>query len=830
MKKNAIKVLGLLLCACLVFACVGCERTGPAVTTEEKNKVWSTYNTEKVIRATDRNAGYTEMPAAISIAMMKNEAEGAQLIITAYEAVSEFSLTPSALSDGKGNTISSDAISIYQQKYVHMRNKYDTEYAFLQAGDYVPDMLLPMDIAVAYKENKIAANNNQGITVEVKTTHETVPGTYTGSFVLDIDGNETSIPVSVEVWDIAYQGKRDFQSSFVLYPHRLLSGEYNNSEETINAYVDLLADYKVNTLVRRGNSYLPDSDSWVEREAELIKNDNYNSIYIPCELPLNYVVYNSLGPTTTALQCTQYIKALAKASSETEILTDYAYFYPFSTDEADLTPANWAASEEIFKPGGEIDKTLQLAIDELMDEGFFETVSQDLGDKIKASILDIPAIFVNVAVKDSWIESLNAVFCPYQSVFDNMSAVQKYQDAAAEYTNGKIWTYTCVGPAHPYANFHIDNALVGVRASAWMNKAYEINGFLYWAVNFYKSRDDSTYIDVYENPNRAGDVSGDGYLLYPGRYYNSSKPFASVRLTAYRDSMDDYDMLRVYENLLEEYAAKYGITINTHDYVNDLYDSLFEGAIFNTNQSFLVSARNELAKRILALKNNDHLLVHRQNRPGVNQSDVYSANAQMEINGQTVSGTAAAYGYKYTVVRAAGQAVTANVKTAIDEYQVLVYNNHSLINFQNTQSLSVSTDSTFVAGDDKIDVTIKSRYAGAPGVVDGATQRFIPNLTIQSGDLSGTKELYLSLKNTGTNSFEYSVDLMMGNSAVNVGNYYSSTGKDTQTLRIASDSIDWSKVTAIRIGFVNIKLGEDGSQSLFEARNFELTGVWASKT
>ena len=128
------------------------------------------------------------------------------------------------------------------------------------------------------RRGTIAAGENQGITVEVTTTKSTVPGTYTGVFVLDLDGQKQEIPVTVEVWDILYEGRRSFQSSFLLYRNTLVSGEYEASDELVERYTDFLLDYNVNTYV------IKDAYTVEEEVAELVRlfeNENYNSFCIP---------------------------------------------------------------------------------------------------------------------------------------------------------------------------------------------------------------------------------------------------------------------------------------------------------------------------------------------------------------------------------------------------------------------------------------------------------------------------------------------------------------------------------------------------------------------
>ena len=143
-----------------------------------------------------------------------------------------------------------------------------------------------------------------------------------------------------------------------------------------------------------------------------------------------------------------------------------------------------------------------------------------------------------------------------------------------------------------------------------MEKAFGLTGYLYYAYNMATQfrLSEEVYTDVYENPLRYEEVPGDGYLVYPGRFYNSKTPFASLRLLSYRDSQDDYDMLCIYENLVNEYAKKHSVEVSFSSLVNDLYADIFQGAIYYEQDRLLFEAREELANRILSLKNEDKLI------------------------------------------------------------------------------------------------------------------------------------------------------------------------------------------------------------------------------
>ncbi len=567
--------------------------------------IWSTYNTTKVIQQANRNDSYERLPPELSVQMMKNEYEGAQLIITAEQDIT-YLLAAGTLKNENGDIFPAENIQIYHQKYQTIAKNFNGDQAF-QSGDSIPDMLLPMDIAAEYQENTIAANCNQGITVEF-CSQDVPAGIYTGSFTLDISGEQIRIPVAVEVWDIQYQGRRQFHSCFILYRDELFVSEFRCSDQLVDTYVNKLLDYKVNTYVIQDNT----PAQFVEQTKQLFENNNYNAIAIPCRFPWDFHTYENGEVTEAAQEAADYIKALAKASTPEHNYISYAYLYLSHLDEADVIEGRQELSEAFLKDGGDYQQLLQLAVSQLKEEGWFHSQTEEFAAQTEQAILQLPPVFTNVNYVPQWVGTLNATFCPYLSVYDDTAVLNRYQEAAADRSFGKLWLYTCCGPTDPFPTFHIDDGTLDKRICGWMMKAYDISGYLYYKVNNYAylmSGPDEAYIDVYATPARYYDVNGDGFLLYPGRYYGSDQPFATVRLAAYRDGMDEYDMLCIYETLLKQYAKEHKLSdFDFRTYVEDLYHSLFSGVVANQDAAALYDARAELANRILALQKEDTLL------------------------------------------------------------------------------------------------------------------------------------------------------------------------------------------------------------------------------
>ena len=826
MKGYFKKVTSSLLAVLTMVSIVGCDdKSSPQgngsdepPTSDETvaaTEIWSTYSTVKVPQ--NRNLDvYEKQDAEIYLSMMKDETEGTQLVITAGQDISSYELVEAELSDGKGNTISTDQIDVYHQKYVHINKMFNINNTTYRAGDRLPDMLLPMETAVEYKENTVKKGENQGITVEITTTSDTVPGIYSGVFTLKMDGKTKKIPATVEVWDIEYEGRRTFQSCFLIYRSYLAQGEYEATDEMMDSYVQFLLDYKINPdYVQRsdlGYNNIDDFTSYIEKYFE---NDNFNSIVIPVHLAFPFEHNNSNADSVI-----EYVKKLVEISTPETNYVDYSYIYPSGYDEADIHEELKDDAIRVFQEGGDYQRMLERAVvecDEALDV-LQEKYGKAFRKQIEQSILDIPAIFTNVNFIEEYVGELNSVFCPYLNLFGDDIAAQKYQAAAEDDTNGDLWAYTCCGPTNPYPTFHLDDFNLGTRVSGWMEKKYKINGYLYWAVNLYEpsgNHDVEDFIDPYDTPDRASDCHGDGFLLYPGKYYDSDSPFASLRLVNYRDSMDDYDMLCVYEQLLSEWAAAYGTSVNFDDYVNDLYTSLFDEAIYYQDDSLVYMAREELANRILTLQNSDGLLVKSEiSADGqTTESEIYSTVKTLKINGETVQGTASGTGYKYIVSTATGAGEkTLKIESASKAY-VYTLNQSGAANMQSFNK----NDTTIVtATANGADVTIKAENKGT----EAQTTAFRPYAEFALSDFAGAKELIFVIKNTTDREIEANVQLA-GDVRETVGGIYLRAGEEKEyRIQLSGISEDvLNGATHVRIAFANTQNGVLQQDRMFTIGN-----------
>ncbi|MCQ2449130.1 MAG: DUF4091 domain-containing protein [Clostridia bacterium] len=805
MPKYVLKLISLALCVCFILC--GCQKGGQKAAEKGGELLWSAYSTVKVLQNKKEKDYYEHLKGEINVSLCKAETEDGQIIISPNKDIKSFELKTADLKDKNGNVFAKENISVFVQKYITVTSNTNINNENFIVGDRVPDMLLPMEKSIEFKENSIKAGTNQGITVSFKADEKTVPSQYSGTFTVVLDGKNYNVPVTVNVWDINLGQKRDFQSSFLIYSHNLLAGEYEASEELIERYQKFFLDYKVDTYVIRNDDSV---DKLVKEATTFFDNNNYNSICIPCILSQDYTF---TSPQADAIA--DYVKAIVKISTDQKRYYKYLYLYATAFDEVDVYNENYANFERVFKKDGEWTKTCEKVLSAVREMKEYKAFSPQIRAEIDKSIIELPCVIPVVNFTESWTRDLVCTFCPYISQFDSAAQAAQYQKQAKNNAHGNLWTYTCSGPINPYPTFHIDDYNLGTRVSGWMENKYDVNGYLYWAVDSFECVGVPNWreTDVYNTDVRASTVSGDGYLCYPGRYYGSEYPFASVRLAAFRDSMDDYDMLSLYKEMLAEKCAEYGIKADVNSAVTDLFDHLFTGTIYNTDDAVLFESREILANRILALQSADGVFALNEN----GKTNIYSASANLKTD-RTAAQEKLGKCYRYSVENTENQSVSI---TASGNGYAAAY----FVPFVKTvtvTSVSKNNDSEAAVKGNGFAAVIRSEEKQT----SGASQRFKPYVEFAASDLKGVKKICFNMKKSTPEDISGYVFVVSNEGiATECGSFYVYEAESKVVVDVAADE-------ATQNGFANaagIKFAFDNSDkdgNLLKDKAFEISDVY----
>lgn len=170
----------------------------------------------------------------------------------------------------------------------------------------------------------------------MKTEKETPAGEYTGAFSLSLDGQKYDVPVTVTVWDFTVPDEVHARNSFYLFQDELSNGQWDNTKESYQKYVDYFLDYRISTTEIASLDY--NTEDWVEQVKKYAADPRVTS-------------YNVHGDGHYGMTL---LKALIENSTPELNLLDKAFFYLFDEPYTMLEQA----SETYYR---KIDELIALA-------------------------------------------------------------------------------------------------------------------------------------------------------------------------------------------------------------------------------------------------------------------------------------------------------------------------------------------------------------------------------------------------------------------------------------------------------------------------------------
>jgi hypothetical protein len=109
-----------------------------------------------------------------------------------------------------------------------------------------------------------------------------------------------------------------------------------------------------------------------------------------------------------------------------------------------------------------------------------------------------------------------------------------------------------------------------------MQYDYEVDGNLYWCVNYWTYKSFEYWEEAYIYPD--GAVS-EGKLLYPGERFGIAGPLSTLRLESIREGQEDYEYLWMMEQKILEYNEANGTDYDPDELMAWIYEGLYKGAV-----------------------------------------------------------------------------------------------------------------------------------------------------------------------------------------------------------------------------------------------------------
>ena len=570
-------IAGLLILSILGHFVAGC------IIKDKKKKecvdIWFDTATAKIFR--QENVEDKSLKT-LSISMAKNEYEGGQLLMYAKEDVNEYRVEVSDLVCGN-NIIEKENVSIYNVKYINsdgVATKYLNDS--LPQDSEMPDAILPFKTAEEFGENRITKGNNQAVYIEVYTPKTVPSGLYKGKIKLYVDGYDYYMTISVNVHDYVLPDEPSMMNYMALWDSsQFAAAELSSAPEMEVAYFEALLKYRM-------SSMLPfNGEGGIPRYIELLRKyytsegfSCYKFFYEP-----THSVYNGEIIAVNLPLLKDYLKAVAKASIEDRV--DYlkkAIFY-FSTSIDEPSESSWPLVRLFSTTIAAFLKDVAVELDtELVSETNYDFYVSN----VRESLVSIP----NTLPCAASIEKLELEDCADITAINGLQLFNTQADRDKYLAEGReTWFYTCIGPQYPYPNLLANNYLTSVREISWMQRCYGIDGFLVWSTANYTTSDNGGK-PVVDNYTSLGDTMtgvSDGKIFYPGYPYDIFGPVASLRAVAYRDGVEDYEILNEIYNKYKE------VGLDATSVMQEYYDYLFSGVIPNFDADFYGIRENTIS-------------------------------------------------------------------------------------------------------------------------------------------------------------------------------------------------------------------------------------------
>lgn len=511
-------------------------------------KCWYTHSFTK----TDPNAPKDTGLYSYTVYMAKNETESAGFVISASEDKTGLSVEVSELVSEDGSVIQGEVL---RQYYI---NCGGTDY---------PDPVAPMtDIT---REFDVAEGKSQAMLIQFNTNKDTAPGRYEG--IVSVKCGEDTVKqlrIAVNVWDITLP--EGFTSECVMgmgwgdiyrFDPQLGENDY------YRIYYDALLDYGVNAYE------LPYDIRSAEGQA-----------YMSDPRVRSFRVNYSSNDDTMR----EYYQVL----SSNEEWMEKAYFYPYD-EPSSVDALNSMAAK-----------------------------CQRIQNLCPGVRIVVP-FFVNTSISNkedqiAFMEKYVDIWCPKSFCFtkkeDNVEGMkllynQKQERRFPEFgermksfvdEGDDLWWYVCWEPGLPYLNMYVDMTGLQNRLLFWQQKQYNVNGFLYWYINYWSRIENpwnsmATVGTHYETGKTwlSDSVFGDGSLIYPGSEVGVTGPCSSMRLESVRDGLEEFELF----TMLEQVSGREAVD----SIIAKVSKSIVE---FTDDEDAFAAARIELGNALeAALKN-----------------------------------------------------------------------------------------------------------------------------------------------------------------------------------------------------------------------------------
>jgi len=498
---------------------------------------------------------------AYKIKLARSEYESCQVFLASETDMAGLTIELSEFEHeyGEGTLEAELLIHYYYQFGVHSNTLRESGEETVDY-DFHAEPLLPLADSFEVK-----AGTNQGFHINVKTDENTPAGMYKATLtVRDADGNAVKqATVYTYVWDFTLPVTPYSASAFSI-------GWYD-----IHAFTPGLSD--------------GDDAQTYAKYYEFLLDNNCTAYTMPYKVTDPRADAVMSDPRVTYFTAMGGDNAYPTAQSDEEIK---AFYDKINTNPVWKDKAAVYLVDEPWGPdGARVIEEKYTHLTEVLGSRDYQVIMPHGNNMVDdAKCIDMTAFIGDWA--DILVPTINA----FQPNFDHRynepypwtprAAYNKYGESADRYheykaAGKKLWWYVCVSPQYPYPNLFVSYQGVMSRVLWWQQFMFDVDGFLYWGVT-------AEWGKLGSKNNTKYNGSGDGNLIYYGERYGRTGPTLGWRFIHVRDGFDDFDYLRMAEELVGTEAVLKIVNKFTTGIVQVKEDA-----------SILEACRDEVAKIIL---------------------------------------------------------------------------------------------------------------------------------------------------------------------------------------------------------------------------------------
>lgn len=510
-----------LLTASVVLSVLPLAQEVRSMPTESAFTVWVA---DPLVKILPDNPAPAKPPARVIVDAVRNEYESAQVVVTARADIDKLSVKVSSL---EGPSRVAPQVEARFLGFVPVRKgtpNTPPEDLIVKPPADVPDPILDA------RSVAVSAGKNQPIWLTVRVPKSAEPGTYTGKVDVLADGESAAVPISVTVHPVVLPDERTLYLTNWFSTGNIASGfgleRWSEAYwKMLEAYARLMAEHRQNVVITPmfelitgrddGKGNLSFDFSRFDRWVELFKKAGVIGVIEGGHLggrgeweakDFQAGRPTILNPDGSAKP---YTSVTVTSDEQRQFLSQYL-----------------PALQKHLEEKGWIGQYVQHLADEPIPanaESYKKLASfvREFAPKIR--IIDASMCTEIAGAIDIWVPQPQE----YEAKRDFFLGRQKAGD--------DVWFYTCLAPTGKYMNRFIDYQLIKTRLLHWMNFKYGLTGYLHWGFNFWAG-DPFKDIDPTYPP-------GDSHISYPGK----RGPLSSIRLSALRDGVEDFELLKMLE-------------------------------------------------------------------------------------------------------------------------------------------------------------------------------------------------------------------------------------------------------------------------------------------